>query len=705
MNSAIPRWRQPSLWLAVLSCVALAGLVGGRYVRRVAPGPLSAVHGRNSELNGSWDCSSCHGGIGETMAEACLECHGEVATQLQRRDGLHGRLDPTLADACARCHGEHHGDAFVPVNPRSFALAGFADLAQFDHAQVGYALDGKHAELSCAKCHANADVGELPPGGWRYLGQHVDCATCHADPHAERMAPTCAQCHSTNDWDRTLPFAHDDYLPLIGGHAKASCRDCHAADGAHALEAQTATRRAPARSCADCHASPHAPNFTAQVARETATTPGQGCVICHAADHDSFRDPRATVSVAQHAATSLELAAPHADLECARCHAPEAPDFAARYPGRAARDCAACHADPHGGQFADSKLAPLGCVSCHDFRFFAPHTFTVGRHARTPLPLTGAHRDADCARCHQPSGDLGEVPLAARNASTVPRRFHGTQTRCDQCHHDPHDGVFETRGGRQATNAAGSCARCHGTTAFDQLVAPFDHGRSTGFTLRGAHLQADCASCHPALPAREPDGRSYARASDHFGPISGCASCHADPHDAAFDGDGDRAGGGVTGCTTCHDEVSFRAASDSFDHAAQTGFALEGAHGAAGCSQCHAPLPQRDARGRTSAPAAGSECGDCHEDPHAGQFVRDEGNRCTPCHQPTADFSVLFFQHNLHSSFRLDETHRAASCSACHPVFVHEGEEVVRYRPVPSECADCHGAPQDPLRRRRGKSG
>lgn len=727
---ALPRWRQPSLWLALLASLALAGLVGGRYVRRVAPGPLSAVHGRHDELNGSWDCSSCHGGLGESMAQACLECHGEIAQQMERKAGLHGALEAGLVEACARCHGEHHGEAFVPVNPRSFALAGFADLQQFDHAKVGYALTGGHADLACAKCHSNADSGELPRGGWRYLGQHQDCATCHADPHQGRMAPACSDCHTDRDWNESFLFAHDEFLPLIGGHAGQRCRDCHAADSPHALERQghgrpatraadrTATRpaanvRPAARRCADCHAAPHAGDFTAHAARLAATTPEQGCVTCHAADHASFRDPRATVTPEQHAAASLQLAAPHAELDCARCHDPAGADYAARYPGRAARDCAACHADPHGGQFEGSKQAPLGCVSCHDFRFFAPHTFTVGRHARTALPLAGAHREADCASCHEASRELKEAPPTARSASTVPRRFHGTEARCEECHADPHDGLFDARY-RSPPPAAGSCARCHGTTAFDQLVTPLDHGRATGFALRGAHLQADCASCHPRLPTPDATGRTFARAQERFVSAASadalaspdrCATCHADPHDGAFSDFAPADGARARGCVDCHDEVSFRAASASFDHAAATGFPLDGAHGTAGCSDCHAPLPARDARGRTSAPALGNACGDCHDDPHAGQFVRDGENRCTPCHSPTADFSALFFQHNLHSTFRLDETHRAAACSACHPVFLHEEREVVRYRPLPSDCADCHGAPQEPLRRRRGRSG
>lgn len=692
-NPAPGRLRRPGVWLAMVACIGLAGLVGQRSLRRVSPGPLSGVHGNVPELAGSWDCSSCHGGIGESMAEACLECHDAIGRQLERKEGLHGLLAADLASSCARCHGEHHGPQFAPVNPRSFVQAGFADWPQFDHAKVGFVLDGSHAALGCADCHAQAEAAELPVGQWRYLGQHADCATCHADPHDGRMALRCDECHAAADWKTTRFDGHDAFLPLAGGHARADCRDCHGATTPRALEAVGRGEAPAARLCTECHASPHDADFVAHAARLAGVAAASSCVVCHAADHDSFRDPRATVTPEQHAGAPLLLAAPHAKVACAKCHDPALPEFFARYPARAVRDCRSCHADPHGGQFDDSRAGKGGCIGCHGTQQFTPHGFDRALHARTALPLNGAHRATECGECHAPV------------AAPAPRQFHGTPSRCDQCHLDPHAGTFAAATRRSPPPKAGECARCHGDVAFDQLTTPFDHGQMTGFALAGAHGQADCASCHPLLPQKDARGRTFERASTHFGGINGCVGCHDDAHHGVFDREGlPTIVSSRTDCARCHDETSFRAAVDDFDHAAWTGLALTDAHALA-CADCHEPLARPDDRGRTSAAAQGGSCADCHADPHAGQFVDAAGaGRCTPCHVAT-NFSDLRFQHDLHSAFPLDETHRAAACSACHPTERHADRDVVRYRPRGTDCADCHGAPQEPMRRRKGRDG
>jgi len=703
------RLRRPGLWLALVTCIGLAGVVGGRYARRVSPGPLSAVHGRDPDLDGSWDCSSCHGGLGESMVESCLECHAEIGRQLERREGLHGALEPKLAQACARCHGEHHGATFVPVNPRSFALAGLGDLDHFDHAKVGWPLDGGHAGVKCETCHAQARAGELPAGQWRYLGQHQDCRTCHDDPHAGRLGAACADCHGADDWNHAIAVGHEAVLPLIGGHGDVGCRTCHATATPDALESVVRGKRGAGRSCQECHASPHAPAFVERNGHLASLEPARACVTCHAAEHDSFRDPRLTVTPAQHAGTTLWLEKPHGDVACARCHDPAKPAFADRYPGRLVHDCVACHADPHAGQFETSRHGARGCAGCHDYREFEPSTFGRARHAKTALPLAGAHGEAECAQCHRPVADPPAAAITAGvadfHAPDVLRRFRGTESRCEQCHADAHDGAFDRVARELPDEKAGSCSRCHGVVKFDSLAKPFDHGRWTLFALQGAHDQADCESCHPKLPEPDARGRTFERASARAGTIAGCATCHLDPHDGRFDRKGlPAAVAGREGCARCHEETSFRVAPESFDHGAWTGFPLAESHAVA-CASCHAPLPRADDRGRTTARAAGAGCAACHEDPHVGQFTDDDGAlRCTPCHQPT-NFSDPWFQHNVHSAFPLDETHRAAACSACHPTETHDGRKVVRYRPIGAECADCHDAPQEPVRRHKRGNG
>ena len=90
----------------------------------------------------------------------------------------------------------------------------------------------------------------------------------------------------------------------------------------------------------------------------------------------------------------------------------------------------------------------------------------------------------------------------------------------------------------------------------------FDHKRDTRYPLTGSHKKVECVECHTQ---RTPEG-----ALKKFGPIpvSGCESCHRDPHPRGiFKG---------LACAECHVTSSFKKTS-GFRHA-QTGWPLKGAH-------------------------------------------------------------------------------------------------------------------------------
>ena len=77
-----------------------------------------------------------------------------------------------------------------------------------------------------------------------------------------------------------------------------------------------------------------------------------------------------------------------------------------------------------------------------------------------------------------------------------------------------------------------------------------------------------------------------------------CADCHEDPHGRDFLGERD--------CGICHRERGFRAdalAAKGFEHARDTGFALEGAHGAVACAGCHTEARARRSRPPRAPPA------------------------------------------------------------------------------------------------------
>ncbi len=208
-----------------------------------------------------------------------------------------------------------------------------------------------------------------------------------------------------------------------------------------------------------------------------------------------------------------------------------------------------------------------------------------------------------------------------------------------------------------------------------------------------------CASAHltdtgPSLLAAKGHGRALPVAQMP-GPDRGIRERRC-----RVDGPGrPREVGGRTSCARCHTETSFRDFPKGFDHAGWTGFALEGAHGTVGCTACHAPLRKPDAQGRTWGRAKGNRCADCHDDPHVGQFRVSGITDCQRCHRSAMSFSDLTFRHDIDSRFRLGQAHAKLACATCHTPMRFGDREVVRYRPIPHQCSDCHESQKDPLRR------
>jgi len=711
---------EPKLWIGLVSATLVTWYALRAVQEEPGPGPLSSVHAALPELRGAGGCAGCHGvgALGDAQAAsamqaACVECHTEIGAQLAEGRGFHG----TLAGGgdCARCHGEHLGRDFEPNSPQAFVVAGFDSRAAYDHRGLDFGLVGAHARLDCVVCHAHADAtsaalaalaskhgaeraaAERPLG--RFLGLSQACTTCHDDTHAGRLGPACADCHGQ---ERPFPeapsFAHTEGFPLAGVHAGHACTTCHAAGSGHAIEAYGAgAAHPPERSCADCHASPHGVAFV--------SAGGSTCATCHAAEPKGFARAVVERSRAAHGATGFALEDAHAAVACEACHDP-ALAFAERYPGRAADTCAACHSDPHAGQFGAVAADPALCTRCHTTVSFAAHRFDATAHGATGFALDGAHAAAACSACHAPER-VGATP-----------RYRGTPRACASCHQDVHRGAFDRPGalatrapaaladgsagasaGAGAAQAPQSCARCHSTTSFRGLAEGFDHARWTNYPLEGAHGSLDCQVCHPAEPG---DDRRLGPVERVFRPgtgradVASCAACHADPHAGRFDRvpaatlDPDAPGGAVrVGCARCHGDVSFRALA-GFDHG-WTGFALEGRHADAACAACHAPMLP-DAAGRVRGAATGTQCADCHADPHGGQFLVAAATDCARCHTPAGPFTALEFDHARDSRFALDDTHARLDCAACHrPTRTRDGRELVRYRPLGIVCADCHG--------------
>jgi hypothetical protein len=112
----------------------------------------------------------------------------------------------------------------------------------------------------------------------------------------------------------------------------------------------------------------------------------------------------------------------------------------------------------------------------------------------------------------------------------------------------------------------------------------------------------------------------------------------------------------------------------SFDHLAETGYPLLGAHARALCLSCH------NDRGPV-ATFAKQGCGGCHEDVHTGQL----GNDCTRCHQEQTWSPVGQIALHQQTRFPLIGVHASTACYRCHP-----GAEVGKFVPTDNECVTCH---------------
>lgn len=129
-------------------------------------------------------------------------------------------------------------------------------------------------------------------------------------------------------------------------------------------------------------------------------------------------------------------------------------------------------------------------------------------------------------------------------------------------------------------------------------------------------------------------------------------------------------------CSLCHEGGDWNSLRPDFefDHAAQTGVPLEGAHSAAQCLRCH------NDRGAVQV-FAERGCAGCHEDVHQGQL----GARCDDCHDQLTWRASGMVEWHSRTRFPLNGVHAITSCARC-----HEGTDVGRFTPLDIECVSCH---------------
>ena len=284
----------------------------------------------------------------------------------------------------------------------------------------------------------------------------------------------------------------------------------------------------------------------------------------------------------------------------------------------------------------------------------------------SPGPLAAAHAELEglrnCTLCHE----LGQQV---------------SSQKCLACH-DEIQGLITQRQGYHASAEVRrqDCIACHSDhhgRTFDMArfdEAAFDH-RLTGYTLEGAHAQADCRACHQ--PAHIADADLRGRKGTFLGMDDACLSCHADYHQETLGAD----------CRACHDMKAFTPA-PGFDHG-QADFVLRGAHQTVDCEACHPKTTRQGEPFQQFTGLAFGECVACHDDPHAGRLF----GACTACHNEQSFTAFTGGQGFAHSrtGFELRGQHQRTDCFACH-ARSHQPRTVFGDQTVRDEnaCAQCH---------------
>jgi hypothetical protein len=291
-------------------------------------------------------CSSCHAAAGTRDARTipirlgsgkCADCHDDAhGGQLASR--------PDLA-ACSACHSVDRW------RPTSYGVVA--------HGQSRFPLDGAHAAVPCAACHAARRPGLHPLPAPAALGRaqiafhppEATCADCHADPHEWRAtnvaAPPCTACHTTRSFRPTTMdaarHASTGYA-LEGAHRAVPCVACHREiDRPRATSTLVVATPPVARlqlgsaptACARCHTDPHGGRFNAMG--------GGGCDACHslAAFSPASRFDHARIA-------RFPLDGAHQRVPCASCHRQTLgakPGTPTVYTGLSPK-CESCHTGP-----------------------------------------------------------------------------------------------------------------------------------------------------------------------------------------------------------------------------------------------------------------------------------------------------------------------------------------------------------------------
>ncbi|MBK7980955.1 MAG: hypothetical protein IPK06_13330 [Ignavibacteriae bacterium] len=612
----------------------------------------------SGEHKGEWNkCADCHTNSSNFQVFECINCHEHNQNSMNdEHSGVNGYVYQSTA--CFSCHptGNKEGG--------------------FNHAATNFPLIGAHTSTQCIDCHSAG-----------YQGTSTECKSCHLTDFQNSINPNhqqlgleqnCEQCHTSNpDWQPAAFPVHNDFYLFEGAHISISndCFSCHSGDYINTKN-----------TCVGCHLDNY--NNTSNPNHQSAGF-GTDCETCHSQsswqpatfDHDNQFFP---IYSGKHNNQWNECSDCHMNtsnfqiFECINCHEHEKSKMDEEHSGiqgyqYLSADCYACH--PTGSQegafnHSISEFPLTGahinqdcsdchqsgytntskeCISCHQNNFnnsLEPNHTQVGisitceechstsawkpstfNHSTTGFELVGGHNISTCSNCHS---------VNTSNASA----------ECYTCHADN----YSSAPGHVQQNYPKTCQDCHNTSNWNETS--FDHNK-TNFVLTGAHINANCSSCHQS---------GYTNTSKE------CISCHQNNFNNSLEPNHSQVGISTT-CEDCHSTSAWKPS--TFNHST-TGFELVGGHNISTCSNCHS----------VNTSNASAECYTCHADNYSsapGHVQQNYPKTCQDCHN-TSNWNETSFDHNK-TNFVLTGAHTNTNCSSCHST---------GYTGTTTNCFDCH---------------
>jgi hypothetical protein len=492
------------------------------------------------------DCFECHTNGFSGTSTVCMDCHNADYDQTSNH------FTNAISTDCQLCHTTQ--PEWKP--------------ATFPNHNDYYLLEGAHVPLAndCFICHAGD-----------YTNTPNTCFGCHEDNYNQTVNPPhvssgfstdCASCHSQAAWVPAT-FNHDgEYFPIYSGQHSGeweSCTECHTNPANYSIF-----------SCIDCHEHNQGDTDEEHTGVGGYFYNSQACYECHPTGESagSF----------DHNLSLFPLTGAHVTTPCLSCHS-------AGYTGTTTV-CSDCHEPDYNQSVNPNHVVltiPNTCETCHTTNpGWQPATFLIHN---SYYPLEGAHAAiaGDCFTCH--SGNYNSTPNTCfacheeeYNQTTDPPHISGQfPTECESCHNQTawtpasfnHDGEYfpiysgEHNGEWEScsdchTNSSNysifSCIDCHAHLQPDMdaehqgiggyiynssacfechpdgtATGSFNHNNSN-FPLTGAHLTAECLSCH---------------ANGYTGTTTVCSECHADDYTGSSNPD-HIASGIPNNCEECH---------------------------------------------------------------------------------------------------------------------------------------------------------